>query len=277
MPKSNEFVALLVALFVAAEIAVVWLLWQAANAVPKPFRMRWPWALWLLLVPIMGAALAVFLLVSLAKSYRGYFSQEKWPGRGERGYGLLVATVIFFWLSWMGRVYVGDSAFTTRWLYLLGPVPLVQISRVVDMAGGGAIVLAVGLSVLLLEPTIRRRSRGPGAWPGCGGAAAIATGILSWLSLMEYIPIPNPATVKRWPHLSVLVRQAHIASSWIGACAGLGWLVMVIIMLDWCRQIRRMQQRAKDRGAADAALAWLDGNFNQSTGDTPGNDPPPGK
>ncbi|NNM88005.1 MAG: hypothetical protein HKL95_05765, partial [Phycisphaerae bacterium] len=222
MPKSNEFVAFLVVLFVAAEIAVVWLLWQAANAVPKPFRMRWPWALWLLLVPIMGAALAFFLLVSLAKSCRGYFSQEKWPGRGERGYGLLMATVIFFWLSWMGRVYVDNFTFTTRWLYLLGPVPLVQISRGVDMAGGGAVVLAVGLSVLLREPTIRRRSGGPEAWPGCGGAAAIATGILSWLSLMEYIPTPNRATVKWWPHLSVLVRQAHIASSWIGACTGLG-------------------------------------------------------
>ncbi len=170
----------IVVLLIALEIAAVWLLWSAAWAVPKSFRMRWPWTLWLLLLPIISAVLAFFLLVPLAKSYRRYFSQEKWPGCG-----------------------------------------------------------------------------------GCGKGTAIAVGIFSWLGLIKYIPTPDPAIVKRWPHLPALVHYAHVGSSWAAAGAGIGWLAMVIIMLDLRKRAQRIQQRANAPSSADQALAWLENHASQ--------------
>jgi hypothetical protein len=184
MPISNEFLALLLVLFVAVEVAVVWLLWQAALTVPKPFRMRWPWTLWLLLLPIISTILAFFILLPLAKSYHRYFSHEKWLGRG------------------------------------------------------------------------------------CYGTV-VATGILTWLSLMEYVPRPGPATIKRWSHLPALVHQAHIAGSWTAAGAGIGWLAMVIIMLDLRKRAQRIQQRANAPSSANQALAWLENNASQPQAKAP--------
>ncbi len=279
MPTSNEFLALLLVLFVAVEVAVVWLLWQAALTVPKPFRMRWPWTLWLLLLPIISTILAFFILLPLAKSYHRYFSHEKWPGCGERGYGSAMAIAAFFWLSWVGRVYAGNLTFATRSLHLLGPVPLVQISRFTGMSNGLTVVVAavaVGLLVCWLVAKRRRRYFAPEKWlgRGCYGTV-VATGILTWLSLMEYVPRPGPATIKRWSHLPALVHQAHIAGSWTAAGAGIGWLAMVIIMLDLRNQSRRMQQRAKSQGTAEAALAWLENNASQPQAEVPADNAPP--
>ncbi len=274
MPISNEFLAFLLVLFVGAKIVVVWLLWSAAWAVPKPYRMRWPWTLWLLLLPIISAVLAFFLLVPLAKSYRRYFSQEKWPGPGERGYGSVMAIVIFVWLSWMDRLFVHHLTFARRWLHLLGPLPLVPIfgrtgpAHLGHIFSGwtGVVALIGGALVFWLLAKSYRRYFSQEKWPGrggCGYGTAIATGLLSWLNLMKLILNPDPALAKRWPHLPVLVHYAHVGSSWAAAGAGIGWLAMVIIMLDLSKRAQRIQQRANAPSSANQALAWLESNAGQ--------------
>ena len=182
----------IVVLLIALEIAAVWLLWSAAWAVPKPYRMRWPWTMWLLLLPIISTIVCLFVLLPLANSYRRYFAEKKWPGRG-----------------------------------------------------------------------------------GCGYGTAIATGILSWLNLMKLIPNPDPALAKRWLHLPVLVHYAHIAGTWAGTGAGIGWLAMVIIMLHLRKRAQRIQQRANAPSSANQALAWLENNASQPQVKVPTDDTSP--
>ena len=174
------FLLVVFAVLVTLVIASIWLLWSAAWAIPKPFRMRWPWTVWLLLLPIISTIVCLFVLLPLANSYRRYFAEKKWPGRG-----------------------------------------------------------------------------------GCGKGTAIAVGVSSWLSLMQYIPFPNFRLAKRWPHLPMLVHYAHVGSSWAAAGAGIGWLAMVIIMLDLRKRAQRIQQRANAPSSANQALAWLENHASQ--------------
>ena len=74
------------AVLVTLVIASIWLLWSAAWAIPKPFRMRWPWTVWLLLLPIISTIVCLFVLLPLANSYRRYFAEKKWPGRASAGW-----------------------------------------------------------------------------------------------------------------------------------------------------------------------------------------------
>ena len=186
------FLLVVFAVLVTLVIASIWLLWSAAWAIPKPFRMRWPWTLWLLLLPIISTIVCLFVLLPLANSYRRYFAEKKWPGRG-----------------------------------------------------------------------------------GCGKGTAIAVGVSSWLSLMQYIPFPNFRLAKRWPHLPMLVHYAHVGSSWAAAGAGIGWLAMVIIMLDLRKRAQRIQQRANAPSSANQALAWLENHASQPQAKAPTDDTSP--
>jgi len=65
--------AAIVAVLFATLILCTWVLWSAAVAVPQPHRMRWPWAIWLLLLQIafFNQALCFAVLLPLSLSYRG--------------------------------------------------------------------------------------------------------------------------------------------------------------------------------------------------------------
>ena len=188
----SYFMRLLLPLVLVA--CVLWILWSAAVAVPTSARMRWPWTLWLLIVPIVSNLITLFVLVALARSYQRYFLERKLPGHG-----------------------------------------------------------------------------------GCGYGTAVATGIGAWLTLLKYVPSPKPALEKKLPSLAALVHYVHIGGSWAAAVAGIAGLALVFMMWGLRGQIRKIENRVKNAAPTNEALAWLEGNFNQSAGDTPSDDPPPGK
>lgn len=94
------FVIVLVLFLAVAAGAVfcVWIFWAAARAIPKQFRMRWPWLIWLLLLPFQisgfDQVLPLITLLPLTRSYRRFFKENKIRGGGECGFGLAVA----YWL-----------------------------------------------------------------------------------------------------------------------------------------------------------------------------------
>ena len=59
------------------------------------------------------------------------------------------------------------------------------------------------------------------------------------------------------------------------AGAGIGWLAMVIIMLDLRSQTRRIQQWPGHQGTADEALAWLENHASQPQVKVPTDDTSP--
>ena len=82
----------------AGVVFCVWIFWAAARAIPKQFRMRWPWLNWLLLLPfqfwIFSQVLPLVTLLPLTRSYRRFFKESKISGGGDCGFGLAVA----YWL-----------------------------------------------------------------------------------------------------------------------------------------------------------------------------------
>ena len=92
-------IVLMMFLAVAAGVVFcIWLFWAAARAIPKQFRMRWPWLIWLLLLPfqfwVFDQVLPLVTLLPLTRSYRRFFKENKISGGGDCGFGLAVAYCI---------------------------------------------------------------------------------------------------------------------------------------------------------------------------------------
>ena len=94
------FAAIIFSLLITAAACVycVWIFWAAARALPKQKRMRWPWLIWLLLLPLkiwgFDQVLPLVTLLPLARSYKRYFREKHIPGAGDCGFGLAAA----YWL-----------------------------------------------------------------------------------------------------------------------------------------------------------------------------------
>jgi|GEM_PF-5778051 len=100
MAATLLFIVVLIALCagLSAVIFCIWIFWSAARAIPKPYRMRWPWLIWLLLLPIqlrvLDQVLPLVTLVPLTRSYRRFFRENQIKGAGDCGFGLAMA----YWL-----------------------------------------------------------------------------------------------------------------------------------------------------------------------------------
>lgn len=139
------FWAIVIAFLCAIAIGGLWVLWLAATAVPKPARMRWPWTIWLLIVPVISPVVAWFVLVALAGSYRRYFSQKNLPGHGGCGYGTAMAAGVLSWLSLLRGVPRPNAAVAKRWPHLPGLVHFVHLASGWAAAAGGVAVLALAI------------------------------------------------------------------------------------------------------------------------------------
>ncbi len=92
-------IVLMMFLAVAAGVVFcIWIFWAAARAIPKKFRMRWPWLIWLLLLPfqlwVFDQVLPLVTLLPLTRSYRRFFKENQISAGGDCGFGLAVA----YWL-----------------------------------------------------------------------------------------------------------------------------------------------------------------------------------
>jgi hypothetical protein len=92
-------VVLALLLAVAAGVVFcVWIFWASARAIPPQLRMRWPWLIWLLLLPfqfsVVDQILPLLTLLPLTRSYRRFFKENKISGGGDCGFGLAVT----YWL-----------------------------------------------------------------------------------------------------------------------------------------------------------------------------------
>lgn len=65
-----------------------WTLWSAAVTVPLRYRMRWPWMIWLLLLPIpfLNDILCFIVLLPLTRSYQRFFQDHRITQNGRCGF-----------------------------------------------------------------------------------------------------------------------------------------------------------------------------------------------
>ena len=67
----------------------IWIFWSAARAIPQPYRMRWPWLIWLLLLPVPIWILRQVLPLITLVNHGCRFGYKKWtPIRTGVGPGL---------------------------------------------------------------------------------------------------------------------------------------------------------------------------------------------
>ncbi len=105
MADALVLIALLIA--IGAVAFCVWVFWSAARVIPQPYRMRWPWLVWLLLLPvpiwILSQVLPLITLVPLARSYRRFFRENQINGGGDCGLTLAIA---YWLLSLLALLYL---------------------------------------------------------------------------------------------------------------------------------------------------------------------------
>ncbi len=100
MMITTAFAAVIVSVLITAAACVycVWIFWSAARALPKQNRMRLPWLIWLLLLPlhvwIFDQVLPLVTLLPLTWSYQRYFRENQIRDAGDCGFRLAMA----YWL-----------------------------------------------------------------------------------------------------------------------------------------------------------------------------------
>ncbi len=103
---------------IAFEVSCTWVLWSAAMAVPQPYRMRWPWVIWLLLFPIpfFYQAICFAALIPLSLSYRRFLKAHGVTKSGQDGFGLALSFCILQLMSFLTQVPT-----PTPWLHAAWP------------------------------------------------------------------------------------------------------------------------------------------------------------
>ncbi len=113
-------IAVIVAALFVILIFCVWVLWSAAVAVPQPYRMRWPWAIWLLSLPIafFNQPLCFAVLIPLSLSYRRFFRAYGVHQNGQCGFGLALSFCIFNLLHLLRYVPKPTEWLQTTWPWI---------------------------------------------------------------------------------------------------------------------------------------------------------------
>lgn len=112
------FMILVTAIVATIYIGCVWMFWSAAMTIPKMSRMRWPWTIWLLLLPIFSELLSLLILLSLSRSYRRYFQDRKVQPHGHCGYWTAMAVGILYPFRLLQFIPTPTTSFRHSWPHL---------------------------------------------------------------------------------------------------------------------------------------------------------------
>ena len=171
--------AAIVAALFATLILCAWVLWSAAVAVPQPYRMRWPWAIWLLSLPIafFNQPLCFAVLLPLSLSYRRFFRAYGVHQNGQSGFGL---TLSFCVLNLLGLLrYVPKQV---GWLH--NTWPWVAQAQALAPAIGQWVGVASSITFLVLLMKmwgLRRQARDLDSFARRGNASAALDALQNYM------------------------------------------------------------------------------------------------